>query len=123
MRDENNNIINMYEIDEEHIRIQEKALPNCYMSYYIDDDCTEIMTLDTLVKTEMARRELNLKEFCKFLSISAPVIIKLRYTRPSEYVYLKLAAHLGYNQQYLEKLPITSSELRERYKVENIKEY
>lgn len=115
MKNQFNQIINMYDVDENFIVKDEQALPNYYMSYYIDYDGTEIMTLDTLIKTEMARRELNLKQFCEFVDISAPVMIKLKSKRPSHYVYIKLAAKLGYNKEYLENLPITSEELREMY--------
>lgn len=91
------------------------TLPNYYNTYYIDPDGTEIMTLDTLIKTEMARRNLTLVDFCKFVDISAPSMIKLKKSKPSEYIYLKLSAVLKLNTYYLKQLPITEEELRNMY--------
>lgn len=96
-------------------KLNHHTLPNYYNTYFIDKDGTEIMTLDTFIKTEMARRNLNFVEFCEFIEISAPVMINLRKKRPTSYVYLKLSALLKINQEYLEKLPITELDLRNMY--------
>lgn len=95
--------------------LNEHTLPNYYNTYYVDPDGTEIMTLDTFVKTEMARRNLTLVEFCDFVELSAPSIIKLRKRKPSPYIYYVLSGHLKINLYYLTQLPITEEELQEMY--------
>ena len=96
-------------------KLNENTLPNYYNTYFVDRDGTEIMTLDTFIKTEMARRNLTLVDFCKFVEISAPSLIKIKKQRPTDYIYIKLSAYLKINRDYLEQLPITEEELRSMY--------
>lgn len=109
-------IVDPRDEDGEYAKVlNEHTLPNYYNTYYVDPDGTEIMTLDTFIKTEMARRNLTLVEFCKFVELSAPSVIKLRKQKPSDYVYYALSGRLKINLYYLSQLPITEEELREMY--------
>lgn len=111
-----NKIIDPHDEPGEYVKkLNDYTLPNYYNTYFVDKDGTEIMTLDTFIKTEMARRNLTLVEFCKFVEISAPSLIKLKKQRPTDYIYIKLSAFLKINRDYLEQLPITEEELRTMY--------
>lgn len=98
-----------------YMKFLDNSLDNGYVSYFIDINGNEVLTLDTFIKIETVKRNLTFLQFCDYIQISAPTLNKLKKQKPNEGIYIKIASILGVDINWLKQLPITNEQLKLMY--------